>query len=449
MGVKESKSQARQGSYIARNKHHRNQILVIARDGDVIKFQYGTQPQVIVMKNGKRVPFSGMINDLDFFLYTVFQLIETYVWQGPGKISRNSSRDHIITPRNAGSAPASPKGSPRQSAENGRIVKQRSSEAPRQDLLGRQSVENGRILKQNSSEAPRQDLLGRQKSAEFQRLVAKSEYMTFESPRINETNTAVTFDPSPRIVKVSSQADLLREMRPKGSKFLEDRIAIREYINSSNYVSPLRDEIISVAKRIVCDMLVTGDIDAAVISISTYAHGLGSDGMSHEILGLFNFRSFDPASMDCLFTESMSKVAYPSIKLFYHMGLYMPYFAIAPILGMRMHVREMNHLLDLVPDLILKSYDGEKLILEAILDPVNGILVKEQVPDFPIVKFLPGPNSPLVTTFVKERVVALLNDYGALGPVGDKTSLSLRLDKKEAICDTILMLKTWLECTRT
>lgn len=423
MGVKESKNQARPGSYIARNKYHRNQLLVIARDGDIIKFQYGTQPQVIVMKNGKRMPFSGMINDLDFFLYTVFQLIETYVWQGPGKINRNSSRDHIITPRNAGSAPASPKGSPRQ------------------------SVDGGRILKQRSSEAPRQDLLGRQKSTEFQRILAKSEYMTFDSPRINETNTTVAFDPSPRMIKVSSQADLLREMRPKGSKFLEDRIAIREYINSSNYVSPLRDEIISVAKRIVCDMLITGDIDAAVISISTYAHGLGSDGMSHEILGLFNFRSFDPAQMDCLFTESMSKVAYPSIKLFYHMGLYMPYFAIAPILGMRMHVREMNHLLDLVPDLILKSYDGEKLILEAILDPVNGILVKEQVADFPIVKFLPSTNSP-ITPFVKERVVALLNAYGALGAV-DKTNLSLRLDKKEAICDTIRMLKTWLECTRT
>jgi len=423
MGGKESKEQAaaRQGSYIVRNKHHRNQILVITKENDLVKFQYGTHPQVIVMKGGKRLPFSGMINDLDFFMYTIFQLIETYVWQGPGKLNRNSSKDHIV-PRNPGSAPASPKGSPRQSVGAG-----------------------GRILKQNSSDTPnpRRELLSRQKSVEFQRLVTKSEAMAkSDSPRIDETSGA---SPSPRLIKVSSQADLLREIRPKSSKFLEERIAVREYINNSNYVSPLRDEIIAVAKRIVCDMLITGDIDAAIISISTYAHGLGSDGISHELLALFNFRSLDPARMECLFTESMSKVAYPSIKLFYHMGLYMPYFAIAPMLGMHMHVRELNHLLDLVPDLILKTYDGEKLILEAILDPINGILVKEQVPDFPITKFLPGPSNPMITPFVKERVVALLTAYGAFG---NKTDLSLRLDKKEAVCDTIRMLKTWLECTR-
>lgn len=428
MGAKESREQPTTvGSHIARNRRYRGQLNIIASKNDLVRFQYGTHPQVLSMRGGRREVDGDMINDLDFFMYTIFRIIETYVRQGP------NSRDIIVRdPRlewASASLPGSPKGSPREHAD-GRIQKQRSVEKTSDTRIPKQrDTPKGAYIVRYG------DMLSRQKSAEFQRILSRS-----ESPKIDEC-AATPHNGSPRMVKVSSQADLLREMRPK-NKLLEDRIAIREYVDDTSYVSPMRDEIIGIAKRIVCDMLTSGDVDTAAMSMSTYAHGLGSDGLPLEILALFNFRSLDPARMEGLFTDGLSKIAFPSIKLFYHLDLYMPFFALAPILGMRMHVREMNHLLSLAPDVLFKTYDGDRIVLEALLDPISSVIPKEQHNDLAMVTFLPAPYHESVTPFVKGRVVSLLRVYGMRDSKGDK------LTPRAHVCEPIHMLNTWYDCLR-
>jgi hypothetical protein len=377
MGNAGSQYDSYDDSYITRNIQYASRINLVPSHSSTqgnVKFCYNHTLPIITMQRGRRMA-GDFINDQDFFFYTLFRVLEAYIWTSI-RIPREGSKEKTPVAKDSPVLRESPRGSPKGS--------------PRDDRIQRQVSD------------PR---LQRQASVEFKRI------MTI-TPRA---------ETSPRLVKIASQNDLLLDTRTRS--IIESRIALRVYDDDTRYKSLLKDEIVMAAKRIVHDMLCCS-VEGAMVSMLTYVHELGNGPVPIDVLAIINFRSFDPARMDSVFTDE-PEISFPEIKVLYNMQIHMLYFKLAPILHMQLHVREANHLIDLMPEILLRRYDQGRIVLEAILSKIDGVISPLEVDDFALMKYLPSGKGA-VSPFVRERVMSLI-------------------DKSKDLNEAQKTLKAWIE----
>lgn len=249
-----------------------SRIHVLDRTVDTVRFQYAKPHRgsrnaecysaVIVFQNGKRHHSSQFHDDRDFMFYTIFQCLESWTTA----VRTNSKYKGLLD------------GSPRTKAEL-------------------------RVQKTNSS-SPR---LQREDSSRLEHEA---------SPRKD----------SPRLVKVHSQADMLREVRPSKThaRLIESRIAVREYEDRTKYSSPNKEEIITLVKQLVGDLIISGDVPAFVMKITAYDTGLVPASQFPYYL---NFRSNNHSSL--------------SAQLMYHLQWYRQILSVSPVLDIRLSIADL------------------------------------------------------------------------------------------------------------
>lgn len=174
--------------------------------------------------------------------------------------------------------------------------------------------------------APR---IGRQGSVDSARKpIAKT---NSSSPRLGKDNTprveeSSRSDGSPHIVRISSQGDILREVRPikTHARIMESRIAVREYVDDTKYESPNKGEILNTVKQLVADLVIGGDVPVFMMKVSAYETGLYA---SQQFPYYINFRSNAYSSL--------------SAQLLYHLQWYKHIINVSPVLDIRLSLVDL------------------------------------------------------------------------------------------------------------
>lgn len=240
--------------------------------GDIIRFRYFKPNKsqmyntVIVFQGGKRHRSSEFYDDRDFMFYTIFQCLEC--WTAMPRTNSRGSKDLLD-------------GAPKRGIVRG----------------------NSGFLMKTASGSPRKD----------------------GSPRA-DTECSPRTDSSPRLIKVNSQVDLLREIRPARAhaRLMESRIAIREYVSDANYESVNKDEIVAMVKRLVADLVISGDVPAFIMKITAYDTGLVPASNFPYYL---NFRSNVHSSL--------------SAQLMFHLQWYRSVLSVSPVLDIRLSIVDL------------------------------------------------------------------------------------------------------------
>lgn len=286
MGAKESTSKGEDsGSAVEVRGELVRRIHMLDRSGDTIRFQYGKSKRgsrngdyystVIVFQSGRRARTSEFYDDRDFMYYTVFRCLEEWT----------------LTPKT--------NGSPRRPISRGNsglgLIKKTNSGSVERGAGNVVIITNG-IAKTNSSGT------GVDKEG---------------SPRT---------DPSPRMVRVSSQGDLLRDSRASKNyaRIAEMRVNMRGYVDDTNYKSPNKEEILQLVKKLVSELVVGGDVPAFIMQLSAYDTGLVPNSNFPYYL---NFRSNAYSSL--------------SAQLMFHLRWYRFVLSVSPILDIRLSVVDL------------------------------------------------------------------------------------------------------------